>query len=300
VRSSGTAGLEAKPTQAELIEIEECIRAIAKEELLGRFRRRGGLEIREKGPGDLVTAADLAMEWRLAEFLGRLRPEARIVGEEAVFDDPAIMDLLDGDGPVWLIDPLDGTSNFIEGSDDFSVLVALVQRGRVLAGWVHAPALNWTASAVVGQGATLDGRPLTIMTALERVDAVITTHPSYMTAEDRTLFVDIAAALCKTVPCRGAGLEYVSLARGGARGAIFTWEKPWDHAAGLLIHSEAGGLSGTSDGLQLSLSGGNSLPLLVANDEQTMALLRRLVNGSRSSRQVGPQAATTDSRGPQS
>jgi fructose-1,6-bisphosphatase/inositol monophosphatase family enzyme len=268
-------------TTLNRIDVEKVgarIRAIAAEELLSKFRRVGALEIEEKAPGDLVTSADRAMETRLSTFLTWALPGSQVVGEEAVFCDPELLDLLQEDSPVWIVDPLDGTSNFVGGSENFSVIVALVQSGQTLAAWVHAPALEWMAIAVLGSGATLNGRVLKVASARPlELQRIVTTHPSYMSNDDRLLFSQIAETGITTIPSRGAGVEYVGLADGLTDAAIFTWEKPWDHAAGLLIHAEAGGLCEMLDGAQFALAGGNNLPMLIASSEDAVNALRALV-----------------------
>ncbi|MBV8535357.1 MAG: inositol monophosphatase, partial [Alphaproteobacteria bacterium] len=88
------------------------IRRVAEEQVLTRFRRLADHEIREKAPGNLVTIADTEAELALTSALMALLPGSLVVGEEAVALDPAVLDQLAGDEPVWIIDPVDGTMNF--------------------------------------------------------------------------------------------------------------------------------------------------------------------------------------------
>jgi fructose-1,6-bisphosphatase/inositol monophosphatase family enzyme len=96
-------------------EVGELVRATARTAVLPRFRRLAAGEITEKAPGELVTVADREAEDLLSAGLLRLLPGSVVVGEEAVADDPAVLRRLAADGPVWLVDPLDGTRNFATG-----------------------------------------------------------------------------------------------------------------------------------------------------------------------------------------
>src|SRR6185437_792815 len=100
------------------------------EEVMPRFEKLESGDISEKGPGDLVTVADIAAEHRLTPALRGLLPGSLVVGEEAVAADPAVLALLDGDDYVWVVDPIDGTANFAAGIPLFAVMVALIRRGE--------------------------------------------------------------------------------------------------------------------------------------------------------------------------
>ena len=95
-------------------------------------------QIEAKAADDAVTVADHAAEAILSDLLGKLLPEAAIVGEEAAHADPAVLDRL-GDALCWIIDPLDGTNNFAAGKPPFGILLALAERGETIAGWIYDP-----------------------------------------------------------------------------------------------------------------------------------------------------------------
>jgi fructose-1,6-bisphosphatase/inositol monophosphatase family enzyme len=106
---------------------------------LPRFQNLQAHEIKEKAPGDLVTAADLATERALNLALAALLPGSVMVGEEAVAENPGLLAALRGDGACWLIDPIDGTINYAHGVPLFATMVALVVRGEVVGGWIYDP-----------------------------------------------------------------------------------------------------------------------------------------------------------------
>ena len=112
-----------------------------------------------------------AAEEALVEGLRALLPGSVAVGEEAVAGDPALLATLDGDAPVWIIDPIDGTHNFAVDNPRFTTLVALAHRGELLASWTYAPVLDVMATARAGAGAHVDGErvpPLTLEPAEHR------------------------------------------------------------------------------------------------------------------------------------
>ncbi len=252
-------------------DVEEAVRKAAAAEILPRFRRLAEHEVDQKsGPHDLVTDADRLAERRLTEVLGALLPGSVVVGEEAVHADPATYRAIQGDAPVWIIDPVDGTRQFVNGDDGFCTLVALAHRGTVLASWTYAPARDQFATAVRGRGAHLDGERLFAGPPAPGRDLrVATSHPDFTTDEQkrslRALWTDGIAPR----PCGSAGLEYLAMARGELDAVAFSWEAAWDHAAGLLLVEEAGGAHLTRSGDPFRVTGANALPFTAARDAAT-------------------------------
>ncbi len=252
-------------------DVEEAVRKAAAAEILPRFRRLAAHEVdRKSGPHDLVTDADRLAELRLTEDLGALLPGSVVVGEEAVHADPAVYEALRGDTPVWIVDPVDGTRQFVHGDDGFCTLVALAHRGTVVASWTYAAARDRFAIAVRGQGAFLDGERLFAGPPEPGRDLVVaTSHPDYTTDEQkralRALWTDGLAPRA----CGSAGLEYLAIARGELDAVAFSWEAAWDHAAGLLLVEEAGGTHLTLTGEPFRVTGGNALPFTAARDAAT-------------------------------
>lgn len=231
-------------------QVSSLIRRVAEREILPRFNALEAGDIREKSPGDLVTTADVEAEKALSEGLRQIIPGSLIVGEEACEDDPAILDCLKGDKPVWIIDPIDGTGNFSRGQECFAVIVALCWKGRTRAGWIHGPIENITAWAFEGMGAFINDERL-YTTEAQPIDQM---RGSVGYALQRRL-KSKAQFLTgnppkKLVRYRCVGWEYIDLARGKLDFAKYGRRlKPWDHAAGILIHQEAGGYSAlVSDG----------------------------------------------------
>jgi fructose-1,6-bisphosphatase/inositol monophosphatase family enzyme len=272
-------------------EISGLIRSAAKAHILPRFGRLAAGDVAEKAPGDLVTVADRAAEEALAERLTAILPGSAVVGEESVAADPALVRRLDGPDPVWIIDPIDGTENFVLGSPRFSTLVALAQGGRLLASWTYVPVFGTMATATAGGGAFVDGRRVRVrppephgqaqpwpraryapLAELRHLDVVVS-QPKWWNAQERARMNALAGYQVSMSYLDTSGIEYIELASGRRSAMVLTWELPWDHAAGLLLHAEAGGAATTADGSAFRLSGGNRLPLVAAPDLRCAAAL---------------------------
>ncbi|MEV6006409.1 inositol monophosphatase family protein [Streptomyces sp. NPDC051976] len=257
---------------ALLAAVEDAIRAVVAEEVLPRWRKLSDGDVVEKnGPNDLVTVADRRAEERLTERLTALLPGSVVVGEEAVSADASVLERLGGDAPVWVIDPIDGTAAFVRGEDGFATLVALVRHGEPLASWTYGPRRGLFATARRGRGAHLGGERLRTRTGAPGEPLRLwTSNPVYRTGYEREVLGRLAASGAQCSPCTCAGLAYLDVARGDMDGVAFFWEAPWDHAAGLLLAAEAGGVSLTSSGAPFRIPGGNTLPFALARDEATV------------------------------
>lgn len=188
-------------------DVEEAVRKAAAAEIMPRFRRLGAHEVDQKnGPHDLVTDADRNAELYLTQALGALLPGSVVVGEEAVHANPATYEAIQGDAPVWIVDPVDGTRQFVHGDDGFCTLVALVRHGAVLASWTYAPARDQLATAVRGGGAFLDGERLFAGPPEPGRDLrVATSHPDYTTDEQKRALLGLWTDGVAPRACGSAG-----------------------------------------------------------------------------------------------
>ncbi|MFG2268775.1 inositol monophosphatase family protein [Streptomyces chartreusis] len=252
-------------------DVEEAVRKAAAAEIMPRFRQLAEHEIDQKsGPHDLVTDADRLAERYLTGALSSLLPGSVVVGEEAVHADPASYEATRGDAPVWIIDPVDGTRQFVNGDTGFCTLVALARHGVLLASWTYAPARDQLATAVRGQGAHLDGVRLRSGAPEPGRDLEIaTSHPDYTTDDQKRALLGLWTDGVAPRSCGSAGLEYLAVARGELDAIAFSWEAAWDHAAGILLVEEAGGAHLTRTGEPFRITGGNALPFTAARDAAT-------------------------------
>lgn len=224
------------------------IRQTARAFILPRFRALGTGDVREKKPGDPVTIADTESERELTRLLADVIAGANVVGEESVAEDPSRLAWLAADAPVWIIDPVDGTSNFVRGNPGFAVIVALARQGQVEAGWIYNPLADVMITAAKGEGAWSNGQRL-------HVNPDIPAEKLTGSAYGRTKSgVRAGRALNDSGRVRGvhnqgcSGLEYMAIAQGMAQFSLHSRSLPWDHAAGMLIVAEAGGIGSFLDG----------------------------------------------------
>ena len=223
--------------------VSTLLREAAADLILPRFQRLETGDIQAKAPGDLVTIADLETEHRLTPQLCDLLPGSIVVGEEAASKDPTVLERLSGDTPVWVIDPVDGTANFAAGIPLFAVMVSLIRSGEVVQSWILDPVKDHMAVAGRGEGAWLDG---------QRLHVAAPATPDHMSGSltlrfgNRQLVRKIAGRsnlVGSVFSFRCAGQEYLALASGRVHFALYHRLLPWDHAAGWLLHHEAGGYS---------------------------------------------------------
>ncbi len=257
-------------------QVAEIMEAVARDIIVPRFRSLAAGEIREKEPGDLVTIADEESEARLEAELQALLPGSVVVGEEAAAEDPSVLDRLSGDAPVWIIDPLDGTANFAAGKENFAMIVALAHGGQTVAGWIHQPIAGRTGWAVAGQGTVIDGERTRVAapTDIDKMRGFVS-GPKY-SGRFWPSVSRLRDAMASGRNLRCSGIEYLELASGLAHLCVPVRLKPWDHAAGVLMHLEAGGFSALADGEAYTPMVHEGL-LILAPDAATWHIVRDML-----------------------
>jgi fructose-1,6-bisphosphatase/inositol monophosphatase family enzyme len=215
--------------------VSNILREVAAEEIMPRFKALADDHVWRKSGGSVVTVADEASEARLNEALCSLVPGSVALGEEAAEQDPAALDRLKGDAPVWIIDPVDGTANFAAGKPRFAIIVAYAVGGETVAGWIFDPNNDRMATVEQGGGAWMNGERLSTGAAgpMETLHGALPGRMRRM-QNLRARFADIRTTGC-------VAFEYIALAEGALDFAFYRRLKPWDHAAGQLLHAEAGG-----------------------------------------------------------
>ena len=227
-------------------------------EIRPRFRRLAAGDVRAKsGPLDLVTEADEAAERRITAALRAAFPGCVVVGEEAATADPSILAALADAELAFVVDPVDGTSNFAAGMPLFGCMAAAIWRGEVVAGIIHDPMGDDTAIAVRGEGAwteTPDGHHADL-----RVAAPVPLAEMAGAVSWRFLPEPLRQTVNRALPKVAASFQYrcaaheSRLAAGGHCHFLFYGRLyPWDHAPGWLLHQEAGGYSARFDGTPYS------------------------------------------------
>lgn len=224
--------------------VDELLRSVSETTILPRYQTLSEDQIKTKSsPGDLVTIADEEAELHLTAGLKELLPGSAVVGEEAVAADPSVLERLTRPGLTWVIDPIDGTANFVAGKPAFGVIIALMQNGETVMGWIHNPLESKTLWAAQGQGAWVDSQNVTVAMTESPADVSSMTAALYHRA-----FRSAVSDFGSTTLIGSAAHVYWGVATGTTHVSSFSRLMPWDHAAGVLIHQEAGGHSALLDG----------------------------------------------------
>lgn len=195
-------------------------------------------EVSKKGPKDLVTAADIASEKQIIESIQNRFADHKILAEESNAENSGT------DGCTWIIDPLDGTTNFAHQVPVFSVSIAFAENGQLRAGVVLNPMTGELFTAVQGQGAQLNSRAISVSDCRQVSESLLVTGFPYDIKENPGPYMDkFARCLSAAIGVRrlgSAALDLCFVACGRFEGFWEQGLKPWDTAAGTLIAREAG------------------------------------------------------------
>ncbi len=208
--------------------------------LMRDFGEVENLQVSTKGPGDFVSRADLKAEEMLKEDLMEARPNYGWLAEESAE--------IPGDDPTrrWIVDPLDGTTNFLHGLPHWAISIALEHKSEIVAAVVYNPAGEELFAAEKGAGAWMNDRRLRASGRTNMIEMIFSTGLPFAGRSDlpETLS-DLARILPGCAGVRRWGAASLDLAYTAAGRYDGFWErklKPWDMAAGILLVKEAGGL----------------------------------------------------------
>jgi len=231
-------------------EMLALMREVTQKAIMPRFRNLQEGEVEDKakdgGANDPVTIADREAEAMLFEGLAKLAPGLGLVGEEAAYADPAVLDLLAGS--CWIVDPVDGTRNFAAGQGPFGIIVARAEAGVPVSGWIFDCLSGRLCAAHQGEGALVDGERITARGTGEQPPVAAISLLFANEAEREALLAHIAPhyRLADIPYC--AAEQYPRLALGVNDVSLFNRTLAWDHAAGTLWLNEAGGRAARFDG----------------------------------------------------
>lgn len=212
------------------------------------------LQVSMKGPGDFVSAADKRAEKTLIAELNKARPGYSFLAEES--------GVIDGTDRAnrWIIDPLDGTTNFLHGIPLFCISLALEREGQIVAGVIYNPIINELYVAERGGGAFVNDRRLRVAGRRDLGEAVVATGAPHLGKEGHDAFLsELGYMMSKTAGIRRCGAAALDLAWVAAGRFDGFWErslKPWDIAAGALLVREAAGIVTGGTGLDDIMTSG--------------------------------------------
>ena len=238
------------------------------------------LQVSLKGPRNFVTAADRRAEETVREELAKARPDYGFLGEEGGARPGA------DKSHRWIVDPLDGTTNFLHGIPHFAVSIALERDGVIVAGVVSNPANDELFVAERGKGAFLNDKRIRVAARQKLADAVVACGlPHYGRGDLDLARHEIAAAQAHFAGLRRYGAATLDLAWVAAGRLDAYWERdlsPWDIAAGSLLVREAGGFVSDLDGKGAIFAKGQ---VVAGNDTMHRELLRLLAEAAKAAAQ---------------
>ena len=234
------------------------------------------LQVSRKGPADFVSAADLRAEQILRQELGHARPDHAFLMEESG-SSPAPVPGAGGMQRRWIVDPLDGTTNFLHGLPHFAISIALEERGEIIAGVIYDPIKEEMFWAEKGAGAYLNDRRIRVSGRRTLEAALVATGAPFKGHGDAPQFLaELDAVMAATAGMRRWGAAALDLAYVAAGRYDGFWERQlsaWDTAAGLILVREAGGYVSEIDGAPFHLE---SPSILAANDALHPAMVALL------------------------
>jgi fructose-1,6-bisphosphatase/inositol monophosphatase family enzyme len=270
-------------TATEFERVGELLRSASLQQVLPAFRHLEPEDVEHKpsddDPEDVVSRVDKAVEAWLSPLLRALLPGSAVVGEESVFADPSSIDALLGGGSVWVIDPIDGTRNFVRGDDGFGIMVALVVDGITRGAWIELSVEGALFSAESGSGAYLDDARISVPAATSATPPTGTLYTKFMSESAREALEALPDGAFQSVLGAGsAAVEYTNLIRGRKDFVVYQRLLPWDHLAGALLVNEAGGRVCLASGAELSPSDRTG-PLIAARSPELYSRVRRWLEG---------------------
>jgi myo-inositol-1(or 4)-monophosphatase len=240
------------------------------------FERLDTVRISRKGHNDFVTEVDHAAEREIIRVINKAYPDHGFLAEES--------GISPGNEYQWIIDPLDGTTNFIHGVPHFATSIALLHNHKLEQAVVYDPIRQELFTATRGQGAQFNGRRIRVSTVTSLSEALLGTGFPFRDDQAAEQYLPIFAKfLTQTTGQRRAGAATLDLAYVAAGRLDGFWEfglKPWDMAAGSLLIREAGGLVGDFDGSENHMQSGN---ILAANPKLFKAMLKIIAGTNNSS-----------------
>ncbi len=258
-------------TQSALLKVMSDAARKAARGLNRDFGELAELQVAKKAPADFVTAADLKAEQVIFEELSRARPGYSFHGEER--------GLIEGSDKThtWIVDPLDGTTNFLHAIPHFAINIALQRDGAIVAGVTYNPVSNELFWAEKGRGAFVNDHRLRVA-ARQKLDETIVGAgiPFLGHGLHATFLKELHQVSQRVAGVRSLGATALDLAWVAAGRFDAFWDRksfPWDYAAGMLLVTEAGGKVTTADGGDDVLGGGS---ILAGNLDIHPLLLSRL------------------------
>ena len=247
----------------------------ASKRMMRDFGEVENLQVTRKGTADFVSQADISAERTIQAELSKARPDWGFIMEEG-----GRVEAADKDTPSWIVDPIDGTTNFLHGIPHFAISIAVMDKGKITAGTIYDPARNEFYFAETGAGAFLNDRRIRVSGRRKMADCLFATGIPFLgrgTAETDQLFLaELKTVMQVSSGVRRFGAAALDLAFVAAGRYDGFWERGlslWDIAAGYLLVKEAGGFVSDFASRDMSLTSGD---IVAANSTMHVPLLKHL------------------------
>lgn len=258
--------------KSPIIRVMEDAAFAASRKLIRDFGEIENLQVSRKGPRDFVTNADIAAEETIKEILTKARPDYGFMGEESI-------EIKGKSLKRWVVDPIDGTTNFMHGIPHFSISIALEEvqptgRSEIIAALVHAPVLQETFVAEKSMGAMLNQKRLEVSSRSKLEESLVACYIRNINQEIEDANVKTLTDLrCNMRVLGSAALELAYVAAGKLDGFYCRNLKPWDVAAGILLVRESKGIVTDFMGRRNIFANGS----IIATNQAIDSPLRRIV-----------------------
>lgn len=259
--------------------VEALIRDVGVNTILPYFRNLKEGDVKFKSsPTDPVSVADEESERLLKQGLLEILPEALFLGEETYAKDKSVLDVLrQSEKPVWIVDPIDGTSNFVGGREGFGIILALLDRGEIAASWMFEIVTRKMTIAFKGEGTTINGEkiaplPVSLASLKGQIGRKIYKFPETKALQAQRPELHLVAEGTPSI------LSYSSILSGDVDFLIYVQHAPWDHVPGFGAIREVGGVYERWDGSAFEFTdmrGG----LIVARDKTIMEHIQKHLTG---------------------
>jgi len=261
--------------RSALITVMHKASMAASRRMMRDFGELENLQVTRKGAADFVSQADISAERTLRQELEKARPDFGFIMEESGMSAGA-----EPDSPVWIVDPIDGTTNFLHGIPHFAISIAVMEKGKLLAATVFDPCRHEFYFAEAGKGAFLNDRRIRVSGRRTLADGLFATGIPFLgrgTAEtDARFLAEMKEVMQQSSGIRRMGAASLDLAFVAAGRYEGYWErglKLWDIAAGILLVREAGGFVSDFASRDMALKSGD---VVAANSALHVPLLKLL------------------------
>lgn len=259
--------------------VEALIRDVGVNTILPYFRNLKEGDVKFKSsPTDPVSVADEESERLLKKGLLEILPGALFLGEETYAKDKSVLEVLrQSEKPVWIVDPIDGTSNFVGGREGFGIILALLDRGEIAASWMFEIITRTMTIAYKGEGTTINGErisplPVSLATLKGQIGRKIYKFPETKAIEAKRPELHLVAEGTPSI------LSYSRILTGEVDFLIYVQHAPWDHVPGFGAIREVGGVYERWDRSRFEFTdmrGG----LIVARDKSIMEHIQTHLTG---------------------